>query len=128
MTDPVVRVINHASQKVCIAGDPNWDDQALLVNGRTANRTRCFAPGTQAQVSIRLGADTTPDEQLMGVIFADGKDFDYGRAGAYQTTVGHHPDSGLIGVTNEHIIRTPAVQYSVGNQTQWSMDMTFTDS
>lgn len=128
MTDPVVRVINHASQKICIAGDPNWDDQALLINRRTTNGTRCFSPGSQAEVSIRLGSDTEPDEQLMGVIFADGKDFDYGRAGAYQTTIGHHSESGLMDVTDEHNIRTPAVRYSVANQTQWSMDMTFTDS
>ncbi|WP_206951556.1 hypothetical protein [Trinickia acidisoli] len=128
MTDPVVHVTNHASHKVCIAHDPNWDDQVLLVDGRAAKRTRCLAPGAQADVGIRLGADTEPEEYLIGVIFADGKDFDYGKAGAYQTTIGHHPDTGLLAVTDEHTIRAPSVQYSTGNQTQWSMDMTFVDS
>ena len=128
MTDPVVRVINHASHRVCIAGDPNWDDQALLIDGRAAKRLRCVEPDARAEVSIRLGGDTSPDEQLMGVIFADGKDFNYGPAGAYQTTIGHHPDTDLLNVTHEYTIRTPVVQYAVGSQTQWSMEMTFVDS
>ena len=128
MTDPVVRVANHASQQVCIARDPNWDDQVLLIDGRPANQTRCLAPGALAEVSVRLGENASPDENLMGVIFADGKDFNYGRAGGYQTTIGQHAETALMDVTDEHKIRTPAVQYSVANQTPWSMDMTFVDS
>ena len=75
MTDPVVRVTNHAARPVCIARDPNWDDQVLLIGGRPAKRTRCLDPGAKTSVGVRLGADTAPDEHLMGVVFADGKDF-----------------------------------------------------
>jgi hypothetical protein len=128
MTDPVVRVTNHSTQEVCIAHDPNWDDQVLLIDGSAVTRTLCLEPGVDADVSIRLGRNTAPEENLMGVIFSDGKDFTYGNSGAYQTTIGHHRDTGFLSVTDEYPIRTPSVQYAVSNQTEWSMDMTFVDS
>lgn len=128
MTDPVVRVTNHAARPVCIARDPNWDDQVLLIGGRPAKRTRCLDPGAKTSVGVRLGADTAPDEHLMGVVFADGKDFNYGKAGGFQTTIGQHPDTGLLTVTDGHTLGTPSVQYTIANETQWSMDMAFVDS
>jgi len=128
MTDPVVRVTNLSNQEVCIAHDPNWDDQVLLIDGSAVTRTLCLAPGIDANVGIHMGRYTEPREHLMGVIFSDGKDFTYGHAGAYQTTIGHHRDTGLLAVTDDYEIRTPSVQYTVANQTQWSMDMTFVDS
>lgn len=128
MTHPVVHVSNRSSHEICIARDPNWDDQVLLVDGRSARYTLCLTPGTAAEVGIDVGDDSTPDANLMGVIFADGHQFDYGESGAYQTTIGHHEDSGLLAVTDESTIRRPAVQYAIANQTQWSMDMTFVDA
>ena len=125
MTDPVVHVTNQANHPVCIARDPNWDDQVLLINGRPASRSLCLTPGTAANVGVRLGTDTAPDEQLMGVIFANAKDFHYGQVGMYQTTIGQHPDTSLLSVTDEYTSGSPAVTYAVSNQTQWSMDMTF---
>lgn len=128
MTDPVVRVTNHADHPVCIARDPNWDDQVLFIGGRASKRTRCLAPGADTSIGIRLGADTAPDENLMGVVFTDAKDFNNGKAGLYQATIGHDPDTGLLTVTDDHILGTPSVRYILANETQWSMDMTFVDS
>ncbi|RDU95705.1 hypothetical protein DWV00_27745 [Trinickia dinghuensis] len=119
---------------MCIARDPNWDDQVLLVGGRAAEKARCLRPGASTSFGIRLGADTEPDENLMGVIFGDGKvfgfgmKFDYENAGAYQSTLGHHPDTGLLAVTDETKLGTPSFKYSVTDQTQWSMKMTFEDA
>lgn len=128
MTDPIVRVTNHASTPVCIARDPNWDDQVLQIGGRASNRTRCLDPGADTSVGIRLGTDTEPDENLMGVIFADAKDFNRGETGVYQSTIGHHPATGLLTVTDEHVLGAPSTRYTLANQTQWSMDMTFVDA
>lgn len=128
MTDPIIRVANHATIPVCIARDPNWDDQVLLMGGRASTRTRCLAPGADTSIGIRLGADRTPDENLMGVVFADTKDFDRGKAGGYQSTIGHHAETGLLAVTDEYVLGSPSTRYSVTNQTPWSMDMTFIDA
>jgi hypothetical protein len=125
MTNPVVHVANRSNQEVCIAHDPNWDEQVLRIDGSASAYTLCLEPGVDADVSIDVRGDTTPEAYLMGVIFSDGKDFTYGRSGAYQTTIGHHPNTGLLGVTDESTIRTPSVQYVVSNQTPWSMNMTF---
>ncbi|MGN6669813.1 MAG: hypothetical protein ACTHKH_22995 [Trinickia sp.] len=128
MTDPILRVANHASYPVCIAHDPNWDDQVLVIGGRVGNRTRCLEPGTKTQIGILGGADTARDEHLMGVVFADAKDFESGKVGVRQATIGHHPDTGLLAVTDVHTFGTPSVGYTIANETQWSMDMTFVDS
>ena len=128
VTDPVVHVTNQANHPVCIARDPNWDDQVLLINGRPATRSLCLAPGTAANVGVRAGADAQPEENWMGIIFAEATNFHYGQVGMYQTTFGQHPDTNLLSVTDEHTSGTPAVRYSVANQTQWSMDMTFVDA
>ena len=128
MTDPVVHVANRASHPVCIARDPNWDDQQLLIGGRVATRARCLGPGAKTDIGVRLGTDTERDENLMGVIFADAKDFNAGGVGMRQITIGHHTDTGMLAVTDEFTVGTPSVQYSTTNQTQWSMDMTFVDS
>lgn len=128
MTNPVVHVVNHSSQELCIAHDPNWDDQVLLVDGQRSRSTLCLAPGVDTDVSVDLKGDDSPEEHLMGVIFTDGKDFTYGNAGGYQTTIGQHADTGLLDVTDPYTLRSPSVRYSLGNQTQWSMDMTFVDA
>jgi hypothetical protein len=128
MTDPIVRVANHATTPVCIARDPNWDDQVLLIDGRELKQTRCLSPGADTSLGIRVGTDTAPDENLLGVIFADSKDFERGQAGGYQATIGHHATTGLLSVTDEHTFGSPSTRYAVANQTPWSMDMTFVDA
>lgn len=128
MTDPVVRVANHSTHPVCIARDPNWDDQVLLIDGSPAKHTLCLSPDTRAEIGIALGTDTDPDAYLMGVIFSDGRDFDYGDAAAYQTTIGQNPETGLLGITDQFTISAPSQHYAISNQTQWSMGMTFKDS
>lgn len=127
MTNPIVRVTNLSTQAVCIEHDPNWDDQVLTIDGARMNQTLCLSPGVDANVSIDANGDTSTDPHLMGVIFSDGKDITYGNAGGYQTTIGQDADSGLLSVTDDFKLRSPSFQYSLGNQTQWSMDMTFVD-
>ncbi|PMS19072.1 hypothetical protein C0Z18_14695 [Trinickia dabaoshanensis] len=127
MTDPVVRVTNHGSIPVCIAHDPNWDDQVLFINGRAAQQTRCLTTGTNAHLGIRLDGDQAPEENLMGVIFADAKDFDGGKAGFYQSTIGHDRETGLLSVTDEFKFGTPSLKYSITDQTNASLDLTFVD-
>ena len=72
------------------------------------------------------GADAG-NEYMMGVIFADGRDYDSGGAGFYQLTIGQLEDSGLLGVTDDG--GSPAkVSYTVSQQTALSMTLDFTNS
>ncbi|WP_162877941.1 hypothetical protein [Trinickia diaoshuihuensis] len=128
MTDPVVRVTNNASLPVCISHDPNWDDQVLFINDRRLKQTRCLSTGTRADVGMRLDGDTAPDENLMGVIFADAKDVETGKAGFYQATIGHHRNTGLLSVTDESSFGSPSLKYTVTGQTSSSLDLEFVDA
>lgn len=132
MTQPIVHVANHATIPVCIARDPNWDDQVLVFGGRESRQTRCLAPGADTTVGVRADAETDidmkRDENLIGVIFADSKDFESGKLGGYQSTIGHHGETGLLDVTDERIFGSPSTRYAVTDQTQWSMNMTFIDA
>ncbi len=38
MSKPVVTVKNNASRNISVEGDPNWDDQQLMVNDQDITR------------------------------------------------------------------------------------------
>jgi hypothetical protein len=128
VSDPIVHVTNHSTRDLFIARDPNWDDQVLLLDGRRLNRDHRLGPEESATVSVPMEPQDRGDEHMVGVIFADGTDYDYGSAGAYQMSIGQHPETGLLGVTDEYIIKRPALQYIATNQKPWSMDIEFVDA
>ncbi|POA99386.1 hypothetical protein C2134_06940 [Chromobacterium sinusclupearum] len=124
MSHPVVTVKNHSSRHVYIEGDPNWDDQVLLLNNQPLPKLYSLAPDKSIQLSVDWSGPG--NEYMMGVIFADGPDYDYGGDGFYQLTIGQSNDSGLLGVTDGD--GHAKVSYSVGQQTAWGMVMDFADS
>ena len=97
MSNPIVTVKNHSSQNVYIEGDPNWDDQTLLLNNQPAHGIYTLAPDQSAQLSVDWSG--AGREYVMGVIFADGPDYDSGGAGFYQMIIGQLKDSGLLVLT-----------------------------
>ncbi len=128
MSDPVVHVTNHSTRDLFIARDPNWDDQVLLLDGKRLNRTHRVGPNESADVSVPMGPNDGAEEYLMGVIFADGKDYDYGSAGGYQLSIGQHSESGLLDVTDAYTLRSPAMRYTMTDNTPWSVKMDFLDA
>ncbi|RKP51088.1 hypothetical protein [Trinickia fusca] len=127
MSQIVVHVSNQTSRDLFVAGDPNWDDQALLVDGQPFDRAYRLAAKASADISMNWAEQDTPGENMMGVIVADGTDYDYGSAGAYQMTIGRHPETGLLGVTQESTLNDPTVRHVDANGTPWSMQMSFVD-
>ncbi len=125
MSKPIVTAANHSTHEVFIAGDPNWDDQQLLINGQVATDVYTLATGQTATVSVAW--DGAGDSSMMGVIFSQVKDYDGGRK-FYQQEVGQVPETGNLGVTEESIFGPPAFRYALSNQTPWSMTMNFTDA
>ena len=52
MSRPTVTVKNNASYDIFVSGDPNWDDQILLVNGEPIDRPYPLTPGSSIKVSV----------------------------------------------------------------------------
>jgi hypothetical protein len=128
VSDAIVHVTNHSTRDLFIARDPNWDDQVLLLDGRRLNGAHRLGPEESADVSLPMGPNDGAEEYLMGVIFADGADYDYGSAGGYQMSIGHHSETGLLDVTDEYTLRSPAVRYTMTDYTPWSVKMDFLDA
>jgi hypothetical protein len=128
VSDAIVHVTNHSTRDLFIARDPNWDDQVLFLDGRRLNRAHRLGPEESADVSVPMGPNDGAKEYLMGVIFADGRDYDYGSAGAYQMAIGHHSETGLLGVTDESTIKRPAMRYTMTDHAPWSVRMDFVDA
>ena len=124
MRKPIVTVSNSSSHKVYIEGDPNWDDQKLLLNDKPMHGVHTLAPNHSVQLSVRDAS--AGNAGMMGVIFADGRGYNSGGAGFYQLTIGQSEDGGLLDVTDGD--GRAKVRYMVSQQTEWSMTMDFTNS
>ncbi|UTH73435.1 hypothetical protein [Chromobacterium sp. IIBBL 290-4] len=124
MSNPVVTIKNHASRSVFIEGDPNWDDQVLLMNQQPLAQMAELKPDQSVQLSVEWNGPA--NEYMMGVIFADGPDYDYGGDGFYQLTLGQQAESGLLDVTEG--AGEAKVGYTVTLQTPWTMTMDFADN
>jgi hypothetical protein len=119
MSSVVVTVTNRADVDVFVSGDPNWDDQQLMVDGQVISSPYTLSMGGTITVSVNW--DGPAEEEMMGVIFAqtkDGKD-------AYQLAVGKDPKTGNLAITSENSYGSLVIRYSVSNQALWSMTMTF---
>ena len=92
----------------------------------SANGANTDTNATLTQVS--MGPNNGAKEYLMGVIFADGKDYEYGSAGGYQLSIGQHSETGLLDVTDVYTLRRPAMRYTLADNTPSSVTMDFLDA
>ena len=127
MSDAIVRIGNGSSRDIFIQGDPNWDDQILILNGRPKAKPFRLPPGHSAELFVPAEDNGEIDAYALGVIVADGRDVDYGSAGAYQTTIGRQQETGWLGVTDESVLNAPSVRYSTASEGPLSMKMEFVD-
>lgn len=127
MSDAIVRVSNQSSRDIFISGDPNWDDQVLILDGRPKAKPYRLPPGRSADLFVPAEDSGEIDAHAVGLIVADGLDVDYGSAGGYQTTIGREQETGRLGVTDESVLNAPAVRYSTTSEGPLSMKMEFVD-
>ena len=120
MSSVTVAVSNAAGMDVYVSGDPNWDDQQLMVDGEVIRSPYALPTGSISIVSVNW--DSPAAEEMMGVIFGQTKSTN---DNSYHLAVGQDPDSGDLAVTVEHSFGTPAMRYVVSEQAPWSMTMTF---
>jgi hypothetical protein len=126
MSNPIVTVQNHSHHDIFVDGDPNWDDQVLKINGESVDSTYTLTPGATIKVSVDW--DSAGSEEMMGVIFADAKDYDAGGVGFYQLSIGQDVDTGKLAVTDPFINGEPHEKYKLKDQAAWSMTMDFVDA
>lgn len=121
MSNPVVTVENHASINVFVGGNPDWDDQKVLFNGRYKGRYK-LTPGKSIKVSVKWNYPAT--EEMMGLDFTQteiyGVPLFYVVAGQDQT--------GNLAITDAHQFDDLLIRYTVSDQAPWSMTMTLTDA
>jgi hypothetical protein len=127
MSDAIVRIGNESSRDIFISGDPNWDDQILILNGRPKAQPFRLPPGHSAELFVPAEDNGEIGAHALGVIVADGRDVDYGSAGGYQTTIGRQQETGWLGITDESVLNAPAVRYSTTREGPLSMKMDFVD-
>jgi hypothetical protein len=125
MSNPIVTVRNSASANVFVDGDPNWDDQELIIDGKPATGIYTLAPGATITVSVDWGQPAA--ELMMGVIFADTTNYNSGGA-FYQESVGQDPSTGNLAITDTNTLGNPNFKYTVGDQAPWSMTINFTNA
>ena len=126
MNYPVVTVKNNASHDIFVDSDPNWDDQVLKIDGKPIDSIYTLPHGSVIEISIDWD-DDAGSEMMMGVIFADAPDYDYGGAGFYQLTIGQLEQSGNLGFSDGDVEGQVQVYYTLEDQQPWSMTMNFVD-
>jgi hypothetical protein len=127
MSNPVVTVKNNTSRDIFVDGDPNWDDQELMINDKVITEIYTLTKGVTITVSVNW--EGLPGEEgMFGVIFAEAKNYDFAGVGFYQLTVGQDPKTGNLGITDGGPTGGKLdINYTLSDQTPWSMTMDFTD-
>jgi hypothetical protein len=126
MSNPVVTVKNNASRDIFVAGDPNWDDQQLIINDHVITEVFTLAKG--ATITVSVGWEGPGEMGMFGVVFAEAQIYDSPGVGMYQLTVGQDPKTGDLGITDDYSSGALHIKYALSDQTPWSMKMDFTDA
>lgn len=120
--NPVLIVQSETSKDIYVSGDPNWDDQVLILNGST---DKGYALVTEdSPVTASVNWEFPPDRLMMGVLISEQK---YGDESAYQLTIGVNPDTGKMDVTEPGSYGDPSIQYSITKRTEDTVTLLFTN-
>jgi hypothetical protein len=120
MSRPVMTVKSSASRNISVDGDPNWDDQKLIINGHVVKGTYTLVP--EATITVSVNWEGPPEEGMIGVMFGAG-------VGLYELSVGQDPQTGNLAVTDGYPLDGPVnLNYAVSDQTPWTMRMDFMDA
>ena len=70
-------ILNNSGDNISISGDPNWDDQILIIDGKRINKQYSISKGNQITVEVK-------EANECGIIMARDKKID---TDAYQIEV-----------------------------------------
>lgn len=120
--NPILVVQSKTAKNVYVSGDPNWDDQVLILNGSTDEGYALATEGSPVTASVDWSYP--PDRLMMGVLISEQK---YGDQSAYQLTIGVNPDTGKMDVTEPDSYGDPGIQYSITERTEDTVTLLFTE-
>lgn len=126
MSNPCVTVQNNSSRDVFVSGDPNWDDQELFINGKLLEGTWLVSKGESVEASVDWGG-TSGDENMMGIIFSEEENYDFGKLGFFQMTIGRDQETGNLGVTDCYTKEPLTIKYNSTSQKLWTFTLGFED-
>ncbi len=114
-----VTMKNESSHEIKISGDPNWDDQVIIIDGKPHKQTYRLAKGASAVVGVA-------DYNEMG-LWVTSRELNGEGEGSYSMEIGPN-DAGNEDVTDGTVFGTPAVKYTLHDQKPLSMTMVFVDA
>ena len=119
MSTVLVNATNRSDTDVFVSGQPDWDDQQLMVNGETIQGAYKLPDGETVAVSVNW--DAPPAEEMMGVVFSPDRSANTG----FFLAVGEDPATGNLAVTSNNSFGELTFRFTVADQEPWSLAMTF---
>lgn len=113
-----VTLKNDSNQLLYVSGDPNWDDQALLVDGQLLLGDALLEPN--ATLVITMNWDFAPDEYMLGMIVSQTK---FAANNSWQMTIGENAQTQLLDITEAYELGHPTQTYRVSNATPWALTL-----
>ncbi|WP_298769082.1 hypothetical protein [uncultured Shewanella sp.] len=118
---PFVTVKNNTLHDIVISGDPNWDDQKLLIDGEANNYFKLLK---EKSVILSVEWDFKPDELMMGVDF-EKSNYDGNNMGFLLLEIGQSLKTGLLGITNSYEDEPKWANMVTENQSPLSFTLIF---
>lgn len=110
---------NNSNQTFYVSGDPNWDDQQLIINGEVAYSSVLIGQNESVLVEVDWGSNA-PDELMVGLYLSGDK---YANKDVLGITIGENPKTQLLDVTECNELGLPHITYQVSEATMWSLTL-----
>jgi len=119
MNTILVTVQNNSDQKLYVSGDPNWDDQQLVVNGEVLNSSVALEQNEVVVISMDWDSNERSDFML-GLLVSETK---FAENNSWQMTLGENAKTTLLDVTDSNELGSPKEIYQVSDETEWSLTL-----
>ncbi len=116
--------MNETSGDLIIDGDPNWDDQQLLIDGVDVYSPYNSISGQSVAASVQAFDDNDDGSELMMGIFYVGPDNDGENRNNFMMTIGQNSE-GLMSITEVNPLEPMTIKYTVITQTKWTLVLKF---
>ncbi len=124
--ESIVVSINATSGDLMIDGDPNWDDQQLLIDGVLINSPYTSSSGESVGASVEGWGENDGNEYMMGIWYV-GPNNNHENQNNFQMTIGQNSD-GLMDITEVYPLNPMTIKYTVVARSKWALVLKFEDA
>lgn len=110
---------NNSNQTLYVLGDPNWDDQQLIIDGEAVYGSVSIAQSETILVEVKWPLDT-PQELMMGIYISEDK---YADNNFLIITLGENSETKLLDVTECDKVGSPKEIYQVSEASVWRLTL-----